>query len=135
MKKLLLFSLLSLAIPMIAMQPSEDLSQYSGYEGFTPLMNAIYQRPNYEEIKALLDAGADINAKDAKGRTAIWYAAYRSKLQYDNSYPSDIYDILLARGANPNIASTSGDFAGKTAQEIRNMSKEEAQNIRNTYVE
>ena len=40
-----------------------------------------------EEIKTLIAAGADVNAKNTEGRTAADYLEYNKKLQKLASYP------------------------------------------------
>ena len=45
-------------------------------------------------VKAVLDAGADVNARNEMGVSALWIAASKGKL--------DVIDLLLARGADVN---------------------------------
>ncbi len=74
--------------------------------GFTPLHYHISLHRlavNFPAIATiLLDAGANINAKDAEGNTPLHIAAkkgYASKVQY-----------LLSRGANPAIKNNQGQL-------------------------
>jgi len=43
-------------------------------------------------INALLDEGADVNAKDGKGRTALMMASYNGQ--------NGAMEVLIAHGAN-----------------------------------
>ncbi|KAJ5129892.1 uncharacterized protein N7515_005931 [Penicillium bovifimosum] len=79
---------------------------------FTPLHGVVdslrpYQKlddlPRYEELmQLLLDAGCDINARDAHGNTALLLAAH-------NEVP--LISFLLQHGADPNIAEDRGGTA------------------------
>jgi uncharacterized protein len=54
---------------------SRNVKQGSDFEGVTPLiMNATQKNDCAEVTELLIAAGADLNAKDAKGRTALQYA-------------------------------------------------------------
>jgi uncharacterized protein len=56
-----------------------------------------------EAVKALLDRGADIDAKDkTHGRTPLVFAVSQDRL--------DVAKVLLARGANPKLATTVIDY-------------------------
>lgn len=55
-----------------------------------------------ETVKLLLNGGANVNAQDQKGTTALHSAAYRGN--------KDIVEILLNNGADPSIS----DFNGHT---------------------
>ena len=57
-------------------------------------------------VQQLLDAGARINDRDARGRTALMIAAEGGR--------SDIANLLLARGADPSLE----DKAGKRAADL-----------------
>src|SRR5262245_32515173 len=45
-------------------------------------------------IAAVLDKGADVNAKNEYGVTALWIATNKGK--------KEVIEVLLARGADPN---------------------------------
>jgi ankyrin repeat protein len=53
-----------------------------------------------DELKALLDSGLDVNAKDRGGRTALHYAAVLGQ--------AELARHLLSRGANVNVKDTRG---------------------------
>src|SRR5262249_27136911 len=56
-------------------------------------------------VKTLLDRGADVNAKDPAGRTALMLVANSDKL------PVHTVKILLARGADVNAKTPEGETA------------------------
>ena len=62
--------------------------------GWSPLHFAC-QAGSYECVKALLDAGAQIELKDKFGNTPLWRATFCSKGK------GDIIKILRENGANP----------------------------------
>ena len=71
--------------------------------GFTALHLATLKR-QHGTINLLLDAGADVDAADARGgRTSLFHAAEANDW--------DTCDLLLQRGADVN----SANFAGETA--------------------
>ena len=67
-------------------------------EGTTPLMKAAL-RDTVDEVRRLLDAGADPNAANAEGSTALMFASLR-----DEAFAR----ILLDRGANVNARTRDG---------------------------
>ena len=67
------------------------------HEGYTALIRAIYGR-DLQVITALLEAGADLNAQDYRGRTALTSLVYTPYKEGD----LEIMRALLARGADPN---------------------------------
>ena len=67
-----------------------DDSRNIQLENITPLMWVIFDY-NTELAKLLIESGADINAKDKDGNTALDYARYR-----DNS---EIEQLLIEKGA------------------------------------
>ena len=67
-----------------------DDSRNIQLENITPLMWVIFDY-NAELSKLLIESGADINAKDKDGNTALDYARYR-----DNS---EIEQLLIEKGA------------------------------------
>jgi ankyrin repeat protein len=79
---------------------------------FTPLHGVVdslrpHQKledlPRYEELmQLLLDAGCDINARDAHGNTALLLAAHKEV---------PLISFLLQHGADPNIAEDRGGTA------------------------
>lgn len=76
----------------------------------TALMIAAVQ--GYPDIaERLLDAGADANAVDARGHSALHAASQFGFEQNDSLRARRLFDVLLKRKADPNLA----DHEGKTA--------------------
>lgn len=65
-------------------------------EGKTPLMAAA-GRGDLEAVRALLATGADVNAADAHGFTALYHACYNG--DEDRGYP-EVVQALLDAGAD-----------------------------------
>jgi ankyrin repeat protein len=68
---------------------------------FAPLMKAV-DKVDLASVKRLLAEGADVNAQDQWGRTALGYACSTGRTT------QEIVDTLLAAGADPNIADHEG---------------------------
>lgn len=75
-------------------------------QGFTPLHNAAY-KGQMPVVIALVEAGADVNARDRKGFTALHHASYKGH--------QEVVDYLLKKGADPSIRSVTG----KTAADMK----------------
>jgi hypothetical protein len=71
----------------------------SGVNSWTPLMNAIHKH-QVEAVRALLKAGANVEARGGEGGTALMMAAGYG---YD-----DIVRVLLDGGANPRVRGPDG---------------------------
>ena len=67
------------------------------------LMVASRESSSSEIIEALINMGADVNAKDAVGRTALMYAVLNPQFE--------ITETLLEAGANVNIQDKNGETA------------------------
>jgi len=68
-----------------------DVNKYPQEDGYSPLIHAIWMFQEKEDIvKALLDAGANIDFKDKDGLTPLFWAAFSSG--------KDVLDLILARG-------------------------------------
>lgn len=114
---------------------SIDISTLPKGKRYTSIMEAAHFKDDTQDtintIAQTLDKRAnDIiytkilkNARDEFGRTAIWLAALGGKKM--------IYNYLLSRGADPDIKSTSGEWAGFSARELYEMSPEEIEAARN----
>lgn len=76
-----------------------------GAQEYTPLMIAA-MRKNSEIVSLLLAAGADVNAKDASGASALMWAAYAT----ENAEPRIVH-LLLAAGADPSVRNRKGESA------------------------
>ncbi|MGB2866682.1 MAG: ankyrin repeat domain-containing protein [Sedimentisphaerales bacterium] len=78
-----------------------------GDKSYPPLVFAIWIREGREDnVKALLDAGADVDVKDDNGLTALYWAAFDSS--------KDVLDLILANGNYANtihLAACRGDLS------------------------
>ncbi|HYL75203.1 MAG TPA: ankyrin repeat domain-containing protein [Bryobacteraceae bacterium] len=88
-------------IPVLIKQGA-DPNQRSGVNGWTPLMHAIHTHQKGSVI-ALLDNGADVNARGDGGSNPLLMAA-------GYGY-TDIVNILLDRGADAHAQLQNGDNA------------------------
>jgi ankyrin repeat protein len=86
-----------------------DVNQ-SGYQGITPLNKVAkmgYSDSHLRQLLTLLlQAKADIDARDARGRTALMAAARADR--------ATVVELLIARGANTTLT----DCAGQTALDV-----------------
>jgi len=75
---------------------------------------AVWSNNKPEIIKKLIDAGAEINAKDRGGKTALMYACVLRSA-------TESVELLLESGADVNIESWHGDTAYSIASAINNV--------------
>ncbi|MDB5969729.1 MAG: ankyrin repeat protein [Hydrocarboniphaga sp.] len=84
------------------------------HAGWSPLIHAAYFGSGEELLSLLVDHGANVNAQNNRGLTALYLASaagHEPQVQ-----------LLLAHGANPAIASASGYTPVRVAQ-LRGLSK------------
>jgi len=74
-----------------------------------PLINAV-QKVNLEEVRELIDAGADVNQRDQKGFAALWYAV--------ESGNPHMVNMLLNNGAEIDMIFPGGRTALSKAVEM-----------------
>lgn len=79
----------------------------------TPLLSAVPQG-NYETVELLVNAGANVNAKDVRGLTPLALA-----VSSDRPDPR-IVRLLLAKGADPGLQSKNGETALDWANKYQN---------------
>lgn len=75
-------------------------------EGKTPLMTAaVSRRKGIGTMSALLERGADVNARAKNGQTALWFVARDAGAFGPTDYPpyQERLDLLLAKGADANL--------------------------------
>jgi hypothetical protein len=85
-------------IPVLVKQGA-DPNQRAGVNGWPPIMHAIHKNQKGSVI-ALLDAGADVNARSTDGSTALMMAA-------GYGY-ADLVNLLLDRGADGHAQLSDG---------------------------
>ena len=59
-------------------------------------------------VRALVAAGADVNAQDASGKTLLMKLADCSSNEFDQGHADSFLRPLLALGANPNLVDANG---------------------------
>jgi len=89
-------------LPGVGDEERRDFLHEASRHGFT------------DGLRALLDAGANVNATDGYGQTALLWAAVRGAV--------DCVDLLLSRGADRTLRTG----AGKTAEDHASLLKNEA---------
>jgi len=67
-------------------------------------------------LEVLLSLDIVLDAKDSWGRTALWIAAHGSRL--------DLVTVLLARGADPNVATTKDSPFAKRGTSVYDAARE-----------
>jgi ankyrin repeat protein len=76
------------------------------------LLHAVVQRQNAEEVHALINLGADVNARNAVGETPLHIAARqfvrRQRFSSARRTRSNIVSLLLHGGADPSLESDAG---------------------------
>ncbi|MDH3525030.1 MAG: ankyrin repeat domain-containing protein [Acidobacteriota bacterium] len=93
-----------------------DVNHADAGQNWTSLAFAARdQKPDV--VRLLLDYGADVDPRDAFGNTPLWRAVF--ELRED----TQVVNLLLTHGANPNAENTSGvspldlaETTGKTAR-------------------
>ena len=78
--------------------------------GFTAIMYAARQDAK-DAVRALAESGADLNAQDADGATALQLAIINQHY--------DLAGLLLEKGANPNVADNTGMTAIYAAVDMK----------------
>jgi ankyrin repeat protein len=73
-----------------------------------PILGVAF-RNRIDMVRLLLDKGANVNATDKDGRSALWMAT-------DDDH-EQMMRLLLARGANPSVQSIHGETALMRAAE------------------
>src|SRR6185295_16445379 len=91
-------TLLKAGADLILARPELDLNA-QGANGVTALMLYVW-REREDVVPQLLDRGAKLDLQDSGGDTALHGAAHRGNAK--------ITEILLAKGANPNVKNKAG---------------------------
>ena len=71
--------------------------------GGTPDLITASMNNDIDEVKRLLEAGADVNAPDEDGDTALMWAVFKGH--------KDVVKVLLTAGANPKMLDSKGKKA------------------------
>src|SRR5262245_46634705 len=77
---------LSLVLPFLPAQAENDRDR----------LHEAARKGDVQTVKDLLAKGADVNARNRFGATALWFAAYKNR--------TDVIKLLLAHKADPDIA-------------------------------
>lgn len=97
----------------LLLQAGADPNAPGAYDGALPLGSACHYSDKGkipESVKVLLANGANVNKKDASGRTALHWA-----VSWHGGIP--LIEFLLKKGANPMINDSSGKHALDIASE------------------
>jgi ankyrin repeat protein len=101
-----------------AFQPLSEGEFFNPYAGATKLIMAVIKKSDPRDIIALVKAGEDVNARDKRGTTALWWAAR-------NPNP-DVITALLDLGANPKVYDIYGTMPMDLARTNRELENTEA---------
>jgi len=77
-------------------------------DGFSPLMSAVRNQENAQILEMLCEAGANVNAQDGEGDTALIHGIKAGKMSH--------VTILLSAGADRSIANKRGETAYSLAE-------------------
>jgi ankyrin repeat protein len=94
------------------------INQADTYRGHVTSLQYAAQRGHLATIRTLVEHGANLNAQDQWGYTALWYAATC------HGGHRDIVDFLLRSGADPALA----DSEGRTPLDWATMNSANKQN-------
>ncbi len=89
-------------------EPNPDTSSLGGCDGRTPLHVASTS----DQVQALIDAGADVNARDRFGNTPLHVHAIPTTPTEDSL---EVIDLLLEAGADASLKNSSGEQPWKAA--------------------
>jgi len=113
---------------LLAIQP--DLACSSDSQGLTPL-HKLAQQPMVEEAQrialALVNGGADPNARDVSGVTPLHWLSCRPR-------GIGVAEVLLERGADPLAESFQGETPLDSALRMSFMVGDQMMNLLNRYV-
>jgi len=100
MKRIVLFMVCIFLLPAI-------FAEASTKDKNVQLVQAA-ERGNLTDVQNALNNGADVNAKDDRGLTALMRASYGG---YTNGSYAEIVKLLLAKGADINVKNSKGKTA------------------------
>ena len=93
---------------LAAKYPFSDMRDLCKAEGWTALMEAVDSDCTPEVAKALLDAGADANAKYTVFTDSYWYEVSVLMIAADSNYHPEVAELLISYGADVNFQDEYG---------------------------
>ena len=94
--------------------------------GATPMMLAA-QKGSVEVVRTLLDAGADVNARDDMGRSALALVTEEGIGASRNEAFIEVARLLVARGIDLDARDANGDTALARARALAGLSPTHAE--------
>ncbi len=108
-------------LPMHAMGESEARDS----QGRTPLMNLVWREDaTVQQVQQLLDAGADINARDNAGNTVLMRACRVWRYCHEVRGGMDVVRFLVEKGVDVHARNTAGQNALEVAMCSRETDEE-----------
>jgi ankyrin repeat protein len=92
--------MISVALTLLAFSGHGIVTTASAQESDEAALRAAARGGRIDDVRALLDQGVDVNAKDKGGRTPLILAAWKQE--------TEVMNLLLERGADVNAKDKDG---------------------------